>query len=485
MSTFPFCTNCGTQALQGSTFCGGCGSALAQPEPIAVPSLPGAGVANDASDAGTMHATNDPSGHQHKKRGWIVVGVVVVLVTAGGIGLAISHTDTATPAATTNASPAQTGGNVAVSLPVVECPTTQGIQGTSPSTFPSSIAVTLPRATAKTLAYYSDSTRSISPIMAPAGWSCSALEAVDGGITLSVFPSSEAADFASRSTSPQPFTASKDVAVIAYFTGACQGCVFDASCPLIPYVGSQTGQDSPCPAAAPAGEVIKWLNGSPTDSGAGSVQDLVSFVDPPGVAGDGVPSGGTSPASGLLSYSTGSGEPNASLITCTLPSAQKEQCAAILSDFSTRNWPSTGAATPAATTAPPTTTVPPMKASTTPAIDPITLAGNIYCSGLASSSQLPEVVTNPQPSSATHCEAPQGHSTISSVDHNYVYVTVTALDSSGQTSSDPISAVVNIATSTILATGDLGACPSSFFVPPEGTQNVPSAVLASFGRPTC
>jgi len=351
-----FCTDCGTQALQGSTFCGGCGSALAQPEPIAVPSLPGAGVANDASDAGTMHATNDPSGHQHKKRGWIVVGVVVVLVTAGGIGLAISHTDTATPAATTNASPAQTGGNVAVSLPVVECPTTQGIQGTSPSTFPSSIAVTLPRATAKTLAYYSDSTRSISPIMAPAGWSCSALEAVDGGITLSVFPSSEAADFASRSTSPRPFAASKDVAVIAYFTGACQGCVFDASCPLIPNVGSQTGQDSPCPAAAPAGEVIKWLNGSPTDSGAGSVQDLVSFVDPPGVAGDGVPSGGTSPASGLLSYSTGSGEPNASLITCTLPSAQKEQCAAILSDFSTRNWPSTGAATPAATT---TTTVDP------------------------------------------------------------------------------------------------------------------------------
>ena len=356
MSTFPFCTNCGTQALQGSTFCGGCGSALAQPEPIAVPSLPEVGVANDASDAGTLHATNDPSGHQQKKLGWIVVGVTVVLISAGGIGLAISQSNTARPAVTTHASPAQTGGNVAVSLPVVECPTTQGIQGTSPSTFPSSIAVTLPRATAKMLAYYSDSTRSISPIMAPAGWSCSALEAVDGGITLSVFPSSEAADFASRSTSPGPFAASKDVAVIAYFTGACQGCVFDASCPLIPYVGSQTGQDSPCPAAAPAGEVIKWLNGSPTDSGAGSVQDLVSFVDPPGVAGDGVPSGGTNPASGLLSYSTASGEPNASLITCTLPSAQKEQCAAILSDFSTRNWPSTGAATPPATT---TTTMDP------------------------------------------------------------------------------------------------------------------------------
>jgi len=59
---------------------------------------------------------------------------------------------------------------------------------------------------------------------------------------------------------------------------------------------------------------------------------VVGFEDPPGVAGDGNPSGGPYPANGVMTYY--SGDQNGSWMeTCTLPSAEKALCTAVLDNF--------------------------------------------------------------------------------------------------------------------------------------------------------
>ena len=58
------------------------------------------------------------------------------------------------------------------------------------------------------------------------------------------------------------------------------------------------------------------------------------FEDPAGVAGDGMPSGGTNPANGVLLYLPswpGRSAPDSA--TCTLPANQQDVCTAVLNDF--------------------------------------------------------------------------------------------------------------------------------------------------------
>ena len=316
-----------------------------------------------------------------------VAAVAVLALVAGGIAVAADTQGSSSPSTSQPAHRpvAVTNHTVAATLPVRECPTTQGVQGTSSSSIPATISVSLPPSVAKSVAYYSDSTRSVPPIMAPVGWSCSVMEAVDGGITIAVFPASESAAFTSQTSSPQPFTASKNMAVFAQSSGACQGCVAGIACPLIPYVGTQTGETTPCSDAQPAAEKVKWINGSPTLGSSTVTEDAVSFADPPGVAGDGDPSGGPYPATGLLLYSY-DGEGSASVITCTLPSEQHSVCKAILGDFDTRNWPSAESATtsttqvPVATTSPPTTTAPTQPPCSAAALFPVVAAAGASAS---------------------------------------------------------------------------------------------------------
>ena len=131
-----------------------------------------------------------------------------------------------------------------------------------------------------------------------------------------------------------------------------------------------------------------------------------------------------------------------------------------------------------------TQTVPPTTVASATSGDPAAMAANIYCTGLAGSSRLPESVPNPQPSSTTHCGFVPGTAKVSSFDANYVYVTVYSLDANGRPSSDPLSAIVNIGTSTILETGEsLSSCTPGDV--PLNTRFVPNAVLASLGLPSC
>jgi hypothetical protein len=72
----------------------------------------------------------------------------------------------------------------------------------------------------------------------------------------------------------------------------------------------------------------------PAQEGVTGISTVANgFEDPPGVFGDGIPSGGRYAANGVVLYQPGSSEPTALLATCTLPSSQRDVCTAVLNHF--------------------------------------------------------------------------------------------------------------------------------------------------------
>jgi hypothetical protein len=59
---------------------------------------------------------------------------------------------------------------------------------------------------------------------------------------------------------------------------------------------------------------------------------VMSFEDPPGVAGDGIPSGGQNPAHGVMTYHPPN-DAGSWLETCTLPNTDRLICNAALNTF--------------------------------------------------------------------------------------------------------------------------------------------------------
>jgi len=264
--------------------------------------------------------------------------LVLTKNSPGGHAKAGTSRTTALPTSTTtNASEVTTTTSAvgAGTLTVVECPTSYGLNGTPASILPDTIATTLDPAVASQLSFYSDATRSIDPILAPKGWVCGAGIGADGGTGISVAP--PGTDLSNQQTAPSE-------EVVADANPACQGCVFDDTCALDPNVVEIYANSYSCKSTVPAGESVKWLNGSPTDvadSPNGTSQiinNVVAFEDPPGVSGDGKPSGGPNPANGVVEFQNGNGEGRDAKETCTLPPGEHALCTAILNDFVVRGW---------------------------------------------------------------------------------------------------------------------------------------------------
>lgn len=158
--------------------------------------------------------------------------------------------------------------------------------------------------------------------MAPRGWSCRAVYGADGSGGIVVFPTGETVPAgwgAGWRLSPD----SRVEAVVGDQTSACAGCSSAQACPLFPAAAEDFSNQfgRPCPSTRPPAETVDRL-------GAG----VTAFEDPPGIAGDGLPSGGRYPANGVMTYYRGN--PNGSWrATCTLPPDQKDQCTAILDGF--------------------------------------------------------------------------------------------------------------------------------------------------------
>ena len=195
---------------------------------------------------------------------------------------------------------------VTASLPVVSCPTSLGIPRPAVA-LPRSRPVAVPQALAADLSVYADN-QGVMELLGPKGWSCTAAIGADGSGGVTVYP-----------TGAGP---SSPVAIVGSETSACVGCTLAQACPLfssaVKALRSDLGQACP---AHPAAETV-----------ASIAAGIVSFEDPPGVKGDGRPSGGQYPANGVMTYHPSS-QDGSWQETCTLPANEKDICTAVLNTF--------------------------------------------------------------------------------------------------------------------------------------------------------
>ena len=186
-------------------------------------------------------------------------------------------------------------------LPSVDCPTTYGM--TNPGSPGPVTRLPQPPDVNGSMASYTDALHNIA-VIGPAGWNCHATDAEDGNVSIMVTP--PGTDAAAPS---QPFIRDTREGIDAFIASAGTGSVPYLLCPVMPDVVSPTWTGVPCPQRPPAETVIR---DNPV---------AAEFYDPPGVVGDGAPSGGSYQAVGRMLENPAQGdEPQgAAAVTCTLP----------------------------------------------------------------------------------------------------------------------------------------------------------------------
>lgn len=203
-------------------------------------------------------------------------------------------------------------------LPLVVCPTTYGASPPTTVILPSTISESVPRDLATQLAMYTDR-QGFMKLLGPTGWSCAANFGADGSGGVQVYP-------AGQSNPVNHQSASSDLGIVGTQNGGCVGCAVTQASRLFAAALSQCESEFPgdaqaCPSQPPAGESTE-----PIAAG------VVGFLDPPGIAGDGNPSGGQYPANGVMTFQTQQ-YTTSFLDTCTLPSSEHALCTAALDNF--------------------------------------------------------------------------------------------------------------------------------------------------------
>jgi hypothetical protein len=163
------------------------------------------------------------------------------------------------------------------------------------------------RSTAGLVAY----TNTVLFLIGPRAMRCSGVVGADGGSSVIVWPRGQ------RS----PRQHSRGDGLTLDVIPACVGCMAAAACPFFPSFARHLG--SPCPSGVPAGETVERLS-----------SNVVAYEDPPGVAGDGWPSGGSDPANGIVGIKGRDGVVYSA--TCTLRASEHDICTASLNDVHAR-----------------------------------------------------------------------------------------------------------------------------------------------------
>jgi hypothetical protein len=195
---------------------------------------------------------------------------------------------------------------------VVACQTSFGVTPDSMPDMPKTVTVEGAPAGAAMSGY----SNGFVTVVGPARWSCHSQVGADGNVTVTVFPNDQGP------LNGKPFIAQDGQqieAVIPFSLGVKSVLV----CPLFPQAAATAY--APCP-SAPAGEFVTRRS-----------ETVVEFEDPPGVAGDGNPSGGSYPALGVMVYDQATESRYGAEESCTLPEAQHAVCTAVLQDFVVRH----------------------------------------------------------------------------------------------------------------------------------------------------
>lgn len=203
---------------------------------------------------------------------------------------------------------------VSVQLPLNVCKTSVGDASEVPAILPADVRVKIARGASTQLAFYSDN-EGLIEVLAPTGWKCSAGIGADGSSSLYVSPLGLNSD--------GPSTES----VSASQTSACVGCRESLACPLFVSAAKDYLRSylQACPTTRPPAELVTKIN-----------RHVVEFTDPPGVNGDGSPSGGVYPARGVMTYFDDPSSDGSWTETCLLPTPDRSVCTAIVGNFVTR-----------------------------------------------------------------------------------------------------------------------------------------------------
>lgn len=238
---------------------------------------------------------------------WVRISTVLVTLSYG----LVTATSQAQAAPSVSV-PIATPGLVSKLLPLYSCNTTYGISTMKPAKLPKDLRVLVPHNSATKLAVFTDGL-GIVRLIAPARWDCSAVVGADGSSSLTIVPPNAVA------RSGKMRASSKTQEIAGYQNGACNGCAIVQACPLFSSARA-LASGLPCPAKARL-EKVAWISGGDYE-----------FVDPPGVHGDGDPSGGAFPSYGVLTFAD-SGENSSWLATCVMPPKDVEVCATVLINF--------------------------------------------------------------------------------------------------------------------------------------------------------
>jgi hypothetical protein len=211
---------------------------------------------------------------------------------------------------------------VTVRLPLVECVTGTGTN-LAPKAMSATKALNVPPQLAGKMAAYTDDQGQLY-LLAPLGWTCQASLGADGNDSIAVYPPGEigTSQFALGHTWPKSAQAvTGDLLPTCYACFVGQACTFfpDAEHDLVRNYG---GQLSCTP--LPSGQSVSRVSSS-----------VIAFQDPAGVLGTGEPSGGTYPASGVVTFKerAPSGTYGSAMETCTLPKSEHAMCNAALQSF--------------------------------------------------------------------------------------------------------------------------------------------------------
>lgn len=248
-----------------------------------------------------------------RPHGAVVLEAIALIVVACG-----SSTTNEPPTASATAS-TNRGYDVptpepvhSVSIPEVLCPTTFALPTETVPPLPATMTATVTPDVAALVTFYDNGALTV---LGPKDWHCDATVGLDGSARMTITPPGQPTRSGSAAPTEQALTAAT--------AGTCTGCVVSMACGLFPEARNLVGQPGQgCASTPPLGEQVT----RPRPRSA-------VFMDPPGVAGTGDPSGGAFRAFGFLVFDpgtaaggTGRSIPSALKMTCTLPDTMAPIC---------------------------------------------------------------------------------------------------------------------------------------------------------------
>lgn len=236
------------------------------------------------------------------KRGVMLLVVCSLLAIVAGCGS--DDSGEAGDSTSAQGTSTETSGQFA-SLPTKKCRTSEGLE-LPDVPLDSTTVVPVPADSVGGLAAFANTTGSI--LLGPADWKCDSLVAVNGDETIGLSPDGK-----------DPFREGAEVGITYDASVACQGCIAAKICAVLP--NSQVVRDYAeigvgCDRKKPLEETLTPIG-----------EFSVLFDDPPGVRGQGVPSGGSVSSEGMLTYSETRGSQQ---VSCAVPEELADLCPSIV-----------------------------------------------------------------------------------------------------------------------------------------------------------